>query len=77
MTGPDNLKTLVDCAIEYGSKKSDAIIARVIQTKNSQIRFPMHWIHWIRFLLIRWLWPDQSRLIISHTSTDLPTTATR
>ncbi|MHA1862626.1 MAG: PmbA/TldA family metallopeptidase, partial [Candidatus Thorarchaeota archaeon] len=39
MTSTDNLKTLADYAIDYGSKKTDAIIARVVQTKNSQIRF--------------------------------------
>ncbi|TFG27438.1 TldD/PmbA family protein [Candidatus Thorarchaeota archaeon] len=39
MTGSDHLKTLVDSAIDYGSKRTDAIIARVVQTKNSQIRF--------------------------------------
>ncbi|TFG97916.1 TldD/PmbA family protein [Candidatus Thorarchaeota archaeon] len=39
MTNTDNLKTLGNYAIDYGSKKTDAIIARVIQTKNSQIRF--------------------------------------
>jgi PmbA protein len=35
----DNLKTFGDTAIEYGSKKADAIIARLVQTQNSQIRF--------------------------------------
>jgi len=39
MASADNLKTLGDYAIDYGSKKTDAIIARVVQTKNSQIRF--------------------------------------
>ena len=39
MTNTDYLKTLTDYAIDYGSKKTDAIIARVVQTKNSQIRF--------------------------------------
>ena len=39
MTNTDNLKILGDTAIDYGSKKTDAIIARVVQTKNSQIRF--------------------------------------
>lgn len=39
MTNTEHLKTLADYAIDYGSKKTDAIIARVIQTKNSQIRF--------------------------------------
>ena len=39
MTDTDNLKALGDYAIDYGSKKTDAIIARVVSTKNSQIRF--------------------------------------
>lgn len=39
MTNTDNLKTLGDIAIDYGSKKTDAIIARIVQSKNSQIRF--------------------------------------
>ncbi len=39
MTNTDYLKTLTEYAIDYGSKNTDAIIARVIQTKNSQIRF--------------------------------------
>ena len=39
MTSIDHLKTLADYAIDYGSKKTNAIIARVVQTKNSQIRF--------------------------------------
>ncbi|MCK4567585.1 MAG: hypothetical protein KAU48_09780, partial [Candidatus Thorarchaeota archaeon] len=39
MTNTDHLKTLADYAIDYGSKTTDAIIARVVQTKNSQIRF--------------------------------------
>jgi PmbA protein len=34
-----DLKTLVDYAIEYGSKKTDSIIARVTNSKNTQIRF--------------------------------------
>lgn len=39
MIDTDHLKTLGDIAIDYGSKKTDAIIARVVQTKNSQLRF--------------------------------------
>ena len=39
MTNTDYLKTMAEYAIDYGSKNTDAIIARVIQTKNSQIRF--------------------------------------
>jgi len=39
MTDIDNLKVLVDQAIDYGKKKCDAIIARVISSKDSQIRF--------------------------------------
>ncbi len=39
MTSTENLKTLGDYAINYGSKRTDAIIARVVQTENSQIRF--------------------------------------
>jgi PmbA protein len=39
MTSIDNLKNIVDYAIKYGSSKTDAIIARAVQTKNSQIRF--------------------------------------
>ncbi len=39
MTNTDYLKTLADYAIDYGSKKTDAIVARVVQTDNSQIRF--------------------------------------
>ena len=39
MTTMDNIKTLVDEAIEYGAKKTNAIIARAILGKNTQIRF--------------------------------------
>ena len=39
MTNTDNLKNLTDYAIDYGTSKTDAIIARTVQTKNSQIRF--------------------------------------
>lgn len=39
MTGIDELKTLTDYAVDYGSKHTDAIIARIVQNKNSQIRF--------------------------------------
>lgn len=39
MTDTDDLKVLVDQAIDYGKKKCDAIIARVISSKDSQIRF--------------------------------------
>ncbi|MGY5879287.1 MAG: TldD/PmbA family protein [Candidatus Thorarchaeota archaeon] len=39
MTNVDNLKTLGNYAIDYGSEKTDAIIARIVQKKNSQIRF--------------------------------------
>lgn len=35
----DFLKNLVDLAIDYGKKKTDSIIARVVKTQNSQIRF--------------------------------------
>jgi len=39
MTSAGDLKTLADYAVNYGSKSTDAVIARVIQSKNSQIRF--------------------------------------
>ena len=39
MTNTDNLKTLGDYAIDHGSKKTDAIVARIVKTKSSQIRF--------------------------------------
>lgn len=39
MVDVDNLKILVDKAIEYGMEKCDAIIARIISNKDSQIRF--------------------------------------
>jgi len=39
MTSLDNLKILTDCAVDHGTKKTDAIIARVVQKQNSQIRF--------------------------------------
>jgi len=35
----DNLKNLADIAVDYGKTKTDAIIARVVQTKSEQIRF--------------------------------------
>jgi len=39
MNSAENLKNIVDYAIKYGSSKTDGIIARAVQTKNSQIRF--------------------------------------
>ncbi|RDE13171.1 MAG: hypothetical protein C4K48_08835 [Candidatus Thorarchaeota archaeon] len=39
MKNTDQLKTFVDEAVDYGARKTDAIIARVTRKKDSQIRF--------------------------------------
>jgi PmbA protein len=39
MSESDKLKELVEHAVDYGSKKCDAIIARAVSGENSQIRF--------------------------------------
>jgi PmbA protein len=39
MTDVDTMKGLVDCAVEHGKNKTDAIIARALMTSGSQIRF--------------------------------------
>jgi len=39
MTSENDVKAVVDEAVTYGKKKTDAIIARAILQKNSQIRF--------------------------------------
>jgi PmbA protein len=39
MKNADQLKTLVDQAVDYGKQKTDAVIARATMRRNSQIRF--------------------------------------
>jgi len=39
VVGIDNIKAMVDFAVDYGSDKVDTIIARIINTRGSQIRF--------------------------------------
>ncbi|RLI55126.1 MAG: hypothetical protein DRO87_07020 [Candidatus Thorarchaeota archaeon] len=39
MTGIDDLKVLVDYAVDHGKSKSDAIIARAVLSSDAQVRF--------------------------------------